>query len=277
MFRRLLFLLLIAQAGCSNITALFDQRPTISFVSADVTGLTMKYIDLKLQLKLKNPYPVALPSGALGGDVSLDEKVITGITTTTPDVGAGSSAEFPLTLRIPFDSILSMGTDLSSKEEFHFRARGNADIRVASVPGMPDKLSLPFDVQQDVPAFVPDVTFANVALETPSLASPSAGLSFDLGLKNRAAGKFNIGAIDFQILSGSMNVMSGTTKEVVNSGTETKARVVSKVSLLAVPLALLQNSKDFTVKGGTTLSFPGFFGGRTFPLQFEKSLADKSR
>jgi hypothetical protein len=198
--------------------------------------------------------------------------------TTTPEVAASGAGTFPLQIRIPFESIMNLGQDLEKKEEFHFRVKGNADVQVTALAGAPAaRLNLPFDYEQNVLAFVPDITFGNLQLETPSMASPSAGVSFDLGVRNKAAGKFNLGKMDFQLLSNGMSLLNGSTQEVVNSGTETKARIVSKVSLLAVPFALLQGSKNFTVKGGTTLSFPGFFGGKTFPLQFEKPLQESAR
>ncbi|MBL8019592.1 MAG: hypothetical protein JNM27_08020 [Leptospirales bacterium] len=265
--------LLLVQLSCS-LSSILSQRPTIDYQSIELADFTMEYIDLKLKLKLNNPYPIKLPAGAIGGDLSLDSTMLTGLTATTPDVPANGSAPFPITVRLPFKSILSMGSAAEAKEMFNFRFKGNADLKVGpTVPGMPDRMSLPFDYTQEVPAIIPEVTFENIQFEAPTLASPVPSIAFDLGLKNRAQGKFNIGNIDYQVMMGTVPVLNGKTEKLTNSGTASVARVKSSLSLSSVPFALLQGTKNLKVKGGTSVSFPGFAKDRSFPLNFDKDMS----
>lgn len=264
--------LLLVQLSCS-LSSILSQRPTIDYQSIELADFTMEYIDLKLKLKLNNPYPIKLPAGAIGGDLSLDSTMLTGLTATTPDVPPNGSAPFPITVRLPFKSILSMGSAAEAKEMFNFRFKGNADLKVGpTIPGMPDRMSLPFDYTQEVPAIIPEVTFENIQFEAPSLASPVPSIAFDLGLKNRAQGKFNIGNIDYQVMMGAVPVLSGKTEKLTNSGTASVARVKSSLSLSSVPFALLQSTRNLKVKGGTSVSFPGFAKDRSFPLNFDKGM-----
>ncbi|MCE9598059.1 MAG: LEA type 2 family protein [Spirochaetia bacterium] len=263
---------LLTQMSCS-LTSMLSQRPTIDYQSIELADFTMEYIDLKLKLKLNNPYPIKLPAGAIGGDLSLDNTTLTGLTAATPDVPANGSAPFPITVRLPFKSILSMGSAAEAKEMFNLRFKGNADVKVGpTIPGMPDRMSLPFDYTQEVPAIIPEVTFENVQFEAPSLASPIPSLAFDLGLKNKAQGKFNIGNMDYQVMMGAVPVLSGKTEKLTNTGTAAVARVKSSLSLSSVPFALLQSTKNLRIKGGTSVSFPGFAKDQSFPLNFDKGM-----
>jgi len=272
--RASVLVLLPALLQCAALSKLATDRPTISYQSAELTNFTLEYVEIKMVLKLGNPYPVKLPAGAVAGDLSMDGTVISKITTTTPEVAANGSAPFPVSFRVPFSAVYSI-VGYETKETFDFRFVGNADIKtgVNAPPGVPDRFSVPVDVTQKVPAVIPEFTFANAQVTPPSLMAPNPKLAFDLGVKNRARGKFNLGGINYQIFVGNTSVLNGVTKELTNTGTAAVARVESTLSIVSVPFALLQNTRNMKAKGGTSISFPGFADGRSFPLQFEKSLS----
>lgn len=272
---------LLAAALCStlacSLASILDRRPTLDLEGARISDFSMEYVELELKLKLNNPFPLKLPAGALGGELSFEGRPLTSITTTTPDVRANDGSTFPLKLRVPFKTLLEMGSLVEGKETFAFRARGNAEVRVESgLAGMPAKFTVPFDYTQDVPAVIPEVTVSNVQFETPTLSSPKAGVTLDLGLRNRARGKFSLGDLNYALVLGQQNVLAGQTSAVENLGSESRLTIKSDLPLLSVPLALLQNNKSLKLQVKSSASFPGFADSRSFPIQFEKSLYESN-
>jgi len=237
----------------------------------------MDFIELELTLKLNNPYPLKLPAGALGGELSFEGKPLTSITTTTPDVSANGAASFPLKLRVPFKSLLEMGSVIEGKEMFAFRARGNAEVKMESpLPGVPARFNVPFDYTQEVPAVIPEVSISNVDFTMPTLSAPRAGVTLDLGLKNRAKGKFALGDLSYALVLGQVNVLEGKTNAVENLGSESRLTIKSDLPLLSVPMAMLQNNRNLKLQVKSSASFPGFADSRSFPLQFEKNLYESN-
>lgn len=276
-FQRILLctFLTLPALSCSLATIL-ERRPTFDLEAARVADFSMDFIELELTLKLNNPYPLKLPAGALGGELSFEGKPLTSITTTTPNVAANGAASFPLKLRVPFKSLLEMGS-VEGKEMFAFRARGNAEVKMESpLPGVPARFNVPFDYTQEVPAVIPDVTISNVDFTMPTLASPRAAVTLDLGLKNRAKGKFALGDLSYALVLGQVNVLEGKTNAVENLGSESRLTIKSDLPLLSVPMAMLQNNRSLKLQVKSSASFPGFADSRSFPLQFEKNLYESN-
>jgi hypothetical protein len=266
---------ILCQILSCSLASILERRPTLDLEGGRISDFSMEFVELELKLRLNNPYPLKLPAGALGGELSFEGRPITSITTTTPDVAANDGSSFPLKLRVPFKTLLDMGGLVEGKEIFAFRARGNAEVRLESgLAGMPARFTVPFDYTQEVPAVIPEVSVSNVQFEAPSLASPKAGVTLDLGLRNRARGKFSLGDLSYALVLGQQNVLSGQTSAVENLGNESRLTIKSDLPLLSVPLALLQNNRSVKLQVKSSASFPGFADSRAFPIEFEKNLYD---
>lgn len=265
--------ILIAQTASCSLASILERRPTLDIESGRISDFSLEHVEIELGLRLNNPYPVKLPAGALGGELSFEGRPLTSITTVTPDVPANGGGPFSLKLRVPFKSLLDMGSAVEGKEVFAFRARGSGEVQLQSpLPGMPARFNIPFDYTQEVPAVIPEVSISNVNFEMPGLSNPKAGVTLDLGLKNRAKGKFSLGDLKYALVLGQTNILSGNSSAVENLGTESRLTIKSELPLLSVPLALLQNNRSLKLQVRTSAGFPGFADSRFFPVEFEKNL-----
>lgn len=266
MARLILSLLLVWYAGgsCSLLQALFDPTgPQFRIASISIEDISLSGLVVKLDAELDNPYPVGLPQSTLNLDVNINQSELTKINTDPISVRANSTARFPIRLNLEFSKLKNLFQNLSSVSEYTLGLSGAADfdVKMATVPS---KISVPLHIQQQIPAFFPDVSIENFDFSGPDLLSGQAAslaTAFDLKIENQAAADFLVQGLNYSMELSGNSFLSGKSVETRKEGNASVVRVDSKIPLMGAGRAFLSlfraGGSSYRVTGNSDLEFPG--------------------
>jgi hypothetical protein len=263
---------LTALPSCSLFQKLLaSAQPEFRINSLRVTELSLESISFHVDSELVNHFAIPLPQSILKLDLKINDKKLTSIQSDPISAKAGSSTPIPFNVKLKYSDLYSVIGSMSLVDAFKFGLHGGADFSI-KLPGMPEKITVPFNVEKTVPSFLPDVTIDSVKLRRPDLSSivGSAftdeiplGLDVELTVKNRGGAKFNFENLGYTMLLDGKSVFEGrtTSSEPGLDGKSSKVRISTDLPLKESVRALLPvlkgNAIAYQLKGDLGFKFAG--------------------
>lgn len=272
--RRLTLLASMAMIALLPSCSLFQKilanaQPEFKINAFTVKDLSLESITFHIDAELLNHLPVPLPQSLLKLDVKINDQPLTKMQSGPISVKAGASTPVPLDLTLKYADLYRIVKSMSLVESFKVGFQGAADFPV-TLPGMPEKISVPFNVEKTVPSFLPDVTIDSVQIRRPDLSSLVSsvfkdeiplGMDVDLTVNNRGGAKFNFDQMGYTMMLGGSNVFKGktTSAEAGPDGKSSKIRISTDVPLkesVKAILPLLKGSAiNYEFKGTAAFTF----------------------
>lgn len=151
-----------------------SERPTASIVATRLSDLSMDAITLELDVQVTNPYTVSLPLSALSYSLSSNDRtLLSGKGTPSAPIGASSSDIVPLSLRLPFQDLLSVLSGVSPGSVIDWSAALELTVDAPVIGAV--TLPLSQKGQLPIPA-VPEISLNSVRWDTLNLSEAKATL-----------------------------------------------------------------------------------------------------
>jgi LEA14-like dessication related protein len=210
-FRTLALLSCVALASCQALqdaaqVLIPEEKPTASILATRLSDLSMDAVTLELYVKVDNPSSVSLPLSALSYTLSSDDRtLVSGNAAPSAPIGASSSDVIPLSLRVPFQDLLSTLSGVRPGSVVDWAAAIELTVD-APVIGA---LTLPLEREGKLPIpAVPDVSLTSVRWDELSLTGARATL--ELAVLNTHTFPIDLDELSFGISLGGTQVANAS-------------------------------------------------------------------
>ena len=250
---------------------LAPSMPEFQINDFSVKDVGLDGITFHIDAELLNHLPVPLPESIMNMKLNINDQQLTTFKTSPIAVKARGKTPVPVDMTLRYIDIYRIVSSMSLIESFKVGFHGSADFPV-SMPGLPDTISVPFDVEKTVPSFLPDISLGDINIRRPDLSSLVGalftseiplGLDLDLIVANKGGAKFNFDDMGYTMLLGNKPVFKGTsqTAETAADGKSTTIRISTDVPLkesVKAILPLLQgNSIQYELDANAAFKFAG--------------------
>lgn len=265
-------MLVVVSPGCSVLQKIIGgSAPEFKIRDFSIKEFNIDSITFHVDSELINHMHVPLPQSALKLDLNINDQRLSAIQSAPFSVKANGATPVPLDVKIGYIDLYRIVTSLSLIESFKVGLNGSADFPL-SVPGLPEKVSVPFNLEKTVPSFLPNISIDSVQVRRPDLSSIAGaifsgeiplGLDLDLTVKNQGGAKFNVKDLGYSMLLGGKNVFEGktSTTETSEDGKSSKVKIRTdlplKESVKAILPMLQGNTINYQLKGNANLKFAG--------------------
>lgn len=176
----ILFICLAILPGCQTMQAMLNDmdKPTASIQGVRFADLSLNKADMLFDVKINNPYAVALPLSNLDYGLSTGgNAVISGKAKLTDSIPAKGSRTITLPVNLIFADLLKAAVNVKAGQVLPYEA----DLRLAvDAPGV-GELALPMSKKGEVPVpAVPDIALQSVTYDSLSWTGASATLKIDV-------------------------------------------------------------------------------------------------
>jgi LEA14-like dessication related protein len=186
-----LFLSTCALLGASAGLVAFDfPKPSAEVRSFQVEAISLRDVTFRIDLAVKNPYPIALSFDGMTLDFTVEgAKVFTAASAGGFTVGAKSEKSNSFTIVLAYDGIIRLVKDYVDKDWLDTVVDGTLDIpipRIPMMPGLPSKASFAYRFEKKIPAIKPQVAILDFSVKPPTEgqiadAAARAGRKVDAG------------------------------------------------------------------------------------------------
>ncbi|MBX7058990.1 MAG: hypothetical protein K1X75_13070 [Leptospirales bacterium] len=292
MLRRILTLptLLILWLGLLPRCAALDSlsgglsSPEFKLERVEFTGISPESLRLKLHTRVINHYPIQIPAGSVDARLRLENSEFSRIKTSfAQGIPANASAAAAFDVEIPFAGLAAAYSQVGQSETMNLGLSGALNVtlpagdrRPQALSILPDSLSIPIQIQQQIPALKPEVELRNFQLTAPELGlNPTLGVSFDLSILNRAGAALQVNSLNYDLSLENTPFLNGAAEDIRNEGRESIATVRTTLPLVSLGAAIIsaarRGSARFHIAGEGALNTPNFPLPELLRMQFEKS------
>ncbi|MFH0947274.1 MAG: LEA type 2 family protein [Planctomycetota bacterium] len=258
---------LACMSGCEVLQELAANldRPTASFQSLTLNDLGLEQLTLGLEIKVDNPYGVALPIDQLGYRLASGATpFLSGETSPGVSIPANGSKSLTLPLTIKYTELLNLVAGIRPGSVVPYTA--NLDVGV-NAPGLgPLKLPLKKEGELPVPT-APKVELTSVNWDSLSLQQAAATVNLKIGNENEFP--FDLKKFSYDLKLGGKQIantalQSGTSFGAGEAGSLSIPISFSPASLgLAAFNMLMGDGAGYSIAGDLELDTP--FGALTYP------------
>ena len=260
-------LLLISLGGCKAAGDLFASldKPAARVTDARLTGLNLESAALTFDVKISNPYAVAIPLANL--DYALasgDKPMLAGKAALSGSVPAKGSTSVAIPVSVRFSDVLSALSGVRPGAIVPYKA----DLTLSSdVPGI-GPISLPMNHAGELPIpAVPDVEVAEVTWDKLDLSEIAGSIALKVTNPNQF--DVDLSKLGYAVKLGGREIASGKSASRVGLGAGNAAtvKIPFKLSAMQAGLAVLDMAKSasasYDVRGDLELKTR--FGDLAFP------------
>ncbi len=162
-------------------------RPVFILEKVSIAEINLSEIRLKVDSKVKNPYPIVLPATNLEINILIEGQQFTKAKTKIPSVGGNSNKPIPVDLVFSYNDLVALYKKVPEKTDLLVKVQGTVSLPIPekyrSVAGA-DSLDFPFEEERKIPVVLPDIEIRNFKIikPDPSTILSSAGTN-DLAQK----------------------------------------------------------------------------------------------
>ena len=144
--------------------------PSLSMDSVSIKGLDLEGITFACDYSITNPYPVAFSIKQLAADINYEGGTFTKLSSENGvSVASRSTKRNSLTVKIPYDTILSFAKKTNGKSSLPFTLDGSLALDMSAVSLFEgDSFSIPFTKNFSVPVVKPQFSVSNAKVVLPS-------------------------------------------------------------------------------------------------------------
>ncbi|MDD5065552.1 MAG: LEA type 2 family protein [bacterium] len=168
----IIFLLIALIPACATFDpGLFQKKPEAKLEKTDIDSITLQDITLLFDVKITNPYPVAINLAGVSTKFSIDGNQF--FETGTKDqlkIPAKDSAMNTFKVNLKYADIINIIKDYSKKDYLNCDIEGVISLAVprTGIPGVPEKLDFPYKLSKKIPALKPQIAIKGFSIKKPS-------------------------------------------------------------------------------------------------------------
>jgi LEA14-like dessication related protein len=239
--------------SCSSLPGLLKQKPTASVKSARLHALNLEYIELKVDVEIKNPYPVGIKLNDLTTNVAVEKKHV--LQTGTKDVleiKASSAHTSTFLVKLHYNKIGSVVSDYMNRDYLHCDITGDITLALPNIPGLPPTLKIPYSTQKRIPVVRPTVRISNFKFNI-----MRGEMSYDITIKNSAKTPIQFQTINYSLVMNGNPVVRSTNANPQNGPNGSTIHVENKLGGLIAALgnAIASGNLRYSFVGKSTLQF----------------------
>ena len=264
-----LLLTLILLPGCETMQSMLGDmnKPTVAFESMRFSDLSLEKADMLFDVKVSNPYGVALPVSDIGYGLSTSgSSVISGQAKISESIPANGSKVITLPVSLVFADLLKAGGQVRAGQLLPYQA----DIKLSVDTPVLGILALPMRQTGKVPVpAVPEVSLESMTYD--SLTWTSAAAVLKVNVTNTNAFDVDLNELGYELKLAGQPIASSVvnTKGKLASGQTRTLEIpisFSPAKLGTSALSMLRGSgADFELNGKVDLGTA--YGNLTLPYQ----------
>lgn len=258
-------------AGCAG--ALRDvPRPSVVVEAVKLQGLTLQSVTLRWELRVENPYSVALPLDRIRYTVKTrNDTFLQGSLATEVSVPAHGTKRVPVSVNVPFDRLMSEVRAVESGTVVPYTGTLKLNVETPLTGSL--TLTGRTDGEFPVPA-PPILRLRHLTWDELSLQRARADLAFDVRNPNEFALSVQTFSYELHLAGRPVTNVRLTDAFDVEAGGSRPLRMTFSFSPLRFSSALMEtlesNRASYRLEGD--LSVETRFGALTIPLRREGSL-----
>lgn len=264
-----LVLLLMLLPGCQTMQAMLGdmEKPTVALEGVRYGALSLDKADMLFDVKVSNPYSVALPVSDIGYGLSTSgSSVVSGQAKLSESIPAKGSRTITLPISLVFADLLKAGGQVRAGQLLPYQA----DLKLSVDAPVVGTLALPMRKTGKVPVpAVPEVTLQSMTYN--DLTWTNAAAVLKVNVTNTNAFDVDLNELGYELKLAGKPIASSvvnTTGKLASGQTRTLEIPISfsPVKLGASAFSMLRGSgADFELKGNLDLGTA--YGNLTLPYQ----------
>lgn len=219
-------------------------------------------------VKIKNPYPVTIPSSDLKVKIFIENSNVSNIKITIKQIEGSSFQTGEFEILLPYQELLPIVKKFQEKNFFTIRMDGLLQIpiplkfRITSS----EYLEYSFSESKKIPIFIPLISIENFKINDTSISNTISGIGndllsgnnptkslaiqidFDLLMSNSYATKFKIKELGYSLDLSEKPFLSSKSKEIINNGNDSRLKVTTKLDSSSI----VKSGVDFLKKKSTS-------------------------
>jgi len=219
-------------------------------------------------VKIKNPYPVPIPSSDLKVKVFIENSNISNIRINIKQIEESSYQIGEFEILIPYQELIPILKKIPEKSYFTIRLDGILQIPIPKAYRITSTEFLDFNFTETkkIPIFIPTISIENFKINDNSILSTFSGmgnniisgnsplsnvflqLDFDLLINNSYASKFKVKKINYNLVLSEKSFVTSSSSDVINNGIDSNLHISSKID----PSSFTRSSLEFIKKRSTS-------------------------
>lgn len=217
-------LLLLAAIGLTSCAALKEsiKKPEVSVQKVNVTGITLKGMDVAFVLGVKNPNPLGITLEGLSYKLDIEDKpLLKGKSGQKLKLAANGSSSLTLPLSLAYKEMFDGASALVKQDKVRYALGGDIDFGLFKIPY---KTSGTLDIPS-----LPKVSIGKLGIKRVTLSGMEIEIGLDLKNNNRFP--LRLEGIDYDLKVANATIARGKSLAPVNLGAGKQGRLVLGMSL----------------------------------------------
>lgn len=293
----ILLFLLTQILGCGIFQKIQSKVPkpdfkieSIQLQEVSLTGLQFQLISI-----LQNPYNTSLPYSKLDGDLLINGRNLTKLSSDLGAIGAKSTKKVPLDINIRYTDLLKLFRTPLNSDTLSMQFKGNVKLPVPenqqALLGI-QEFQIPVDIERLIPNFQPDVTISNFSVDLPNLQDlaisatsnvlggilgssrnteqPSINAQFDLLFSNQSPASFIINQLNFNMNLEGVSFLKLSPSQIIQDKNTNLVKIQAKIPITNETKSLVsilqKREAKFELIGNSKIEFPGI---EKIPAEFK--------
>ncbi len=168
-------------ASALSLSALDLPKPTAEVRSLRLESLSLRDVTFKIELAVKNPYPVKLSFDGMTLSFTVEgAKVFTTATKGGFSVKARGESTSSFTVKLAYEGIIKLVRNYTEKDWLSTVIDGDLVIPIPKVPGLkglPPNVKFDYRFERKIPAIKPRVAIRGFEVKPPSQAQIAAAIA----------------------------------------------------------------------------------------------------
>ena len=288
-----------AFASCTTLSDMATKRPTAEVKSVKIDSVSLDDITLKLEIAIMNPYSLSVDVDKAVVEAFVeDTRLMYTASNSAMNIKGNETMLTSFKVKLRWNELSRATRNYEEKEELTVKMVSLFNIKLPDIPGLPESVMLTFATEKIVPALKPEFHVEGLRFSFPSREnigralvkakkSPVAlvrilglfagdaseeaaaalsdmdlliGCEYDLVVENRTRGRLQIQRIDYRVDMSNVPFMMGSTVNVENAGSRSRARLANQLNTRSLHRALgkvfNEKTRSMTVKGEAVVKFP---------------------
>ncbi len=211
-------------------------------------------------VKIKNPYPVTVPSSDLKVKVFIENINISNIRINIKQIEESSFQKGEFEILIPYQELIPIIKKIPDKNYFTIRLDGLLQIPIPKAYRITSSefIDFNFTESKNIPIFIPLISIENFKINENSLLSTLSGvgsnilsgnnplnntsiqLDFDLLINNSYASKFKIKKLNYNLILSDKSFISSSSSDVLNNGVDSRLHINSKIESASITKSAIE-------------------------------------
>lgn len=189
--------------NCTLLQKVFMKKdPEIKVQSIKLEQVTLNGFIVKLDTELFNYYKFGLPKSKLNFDIKINENLLTNYSSDEFQVAAESSVPIPIYLNFKYLDIAKIVKEFATSESLKLNLEGGVNFPL-NIPGLPEKIFVPFRVERTIPSFIPNVEIEDIGVQLENtkfqdllVGNTKLKLNLKVSVENKGGSNFSLIAKD---------------------------------------------------------------------------------